>query len=163
MKRPLIYLAALGTFLFAGCGNDQPSASSSTSATTTASEARWLTDFEKAKSRAAETDRPVFVNFTGSDWCPPCVQLKKDIFSKEDFADYAEENLVLLELDFPRRTAQAEELQRQNEQLAAKYEITGFPTLVLLSPDGKEIARSVGYMQGGPERLASWIEAARAR
>lgn len=162
MKRPFIYLAAISLFLLVGCGKDQPAVSASTS-DATASETTWLTDFEKAKSRAAESGRPVFVNFTGSDWCPPCGQLKRDIFSTEEFATYAMENLVLLELDFPQRTPQSEDLQRQNQQLAAAYEISGFPTLMLLDPDGEEIVRSVGYMPGGPKRFVAWAEAARAK
>jgi protein disulfide-isomerase len=101
------------------------------------------------------------MNFTGSDWCPPCIQLKKDILSTGQFGKYAKEELVLLELDFPRQRSQPEDLKRQNEELAGTFEIEGFPTLILLSPEGRELARHVGYMPGGPERLIQWAEAAR--
>ena len=123
----------------------------------------WLTDMEAAKTLAAETNRFMLINFTGSDWCPPCMQLKRDILSTEGFAAYAAENLVLLELDFPRRTAQPEHLRAQNRQLSSKFNINGFPTLVLLDPKAKELTRSVGYMRGGPEEFVKWAEKARAK
>ena len=68
--------------------------------------------------------------------------------------------LVLVELDFPRGKAQSDELKRQNEELAEKFGVQGFPTLVLLDPQGKEAARNVGYLQGGPEAFIQWVEAA---
>jgi thioredoxin-related protein len=116
----------------------------------------WLTDFEKAKTGAAEKKRPVLMNFTGSDWCPPCIQLKKDILGTKEFAQYAEENLVLLELDFPQRTPQPEAVKKQNKELGETFQIEGFPTLVLLSPEGVEIARNVGYMPG-VKLLKDWL------
>jgi thioredoxin-related protein len=162
MKRlfPISLLAAATVFWLLGCDNSQQS-SFTGPPSASAGQSGWLTDFEQAKALAAEKNRPVLLNFTGSDWCPPCIQLKKDILSTDEFGKYAEEELVLLELDFPRRTPQPENLKRQNEELAGAFDVEGFPTLILLSPQGKELARNVGSMPGGPERFIQWAESAR--
>jgi protein disulfide-isomerase len=103
------------------------------------------------------------VNFTGSDWCPPCIQMKKDVLGKAVFQDYAAENLVLLELDFPKGKPQPEEIQRQNEELAGKFKADGFPTFILLSSEGEELARHSGYLPGGPERFIQWTKTAQTK
>jgi protein disulfide-isomerase len=100
----------------------------------------------------------VLLDFTGSDWCGWCIKLQKDTFSKPEFKKFAEQSLVLVELDFPRGKTQSDELKRQNEELAEKFGVQGFPTLVLLDPQGKEAARNVGYLQGGPEAFIQWVE-----
>lgn len=111
---------------------------------------KWETDFEAAKDRAKAEGKPMLVDFTGSDWCGWCVRLKKEVFDHQEFKDYAAENLVLVELDFPRRKEQSDEEKAQNKALAEKYEVRGFPTILLLSDKGKEVART-GYKEGGPE------------
>ncbi len=106
--------------------------------------ASWGTDLPAALKEAAASGKNVLVVFTGSDWCPPCIALKKNVLSKADFAAYAEANYVLVELDFPRRKQIPAALRAANDKLAAQYKVTGFPTTLALSPDGKELARIVG-------------------
>jgi protein disulfide-isomerase len=123
----------------------------------------WKTDYTAALAQAAKENKMVLLDFTGSDWCGWCIKLQKDTFSKPEFKKFAEQSLVLVELDFPREKAQSDELKKQNEELAEKFGVQGFPTLVLLDPQGQEAARNVGYLQGGPEAFIQWIESARNR
>lgn len=109
---------------------------------------KWLTDYNKALELAKELKRPVLVNFTGSDWCSWCIKLSKEVFTEDVFLKYAKENLVLLKLDFPKRIQQTPEEKAANEKLAQDYKVSGFPTIVLLNPEGTEVART-GYQPGG--------------
>jgi thioredoxin-related protein len=115
----------------------------------TAAEPVWLEDLPRALEKAKAENKQVLVNFTGSDWCPFCIRLKKDVFDTREFAEYAEKRLVLVELDFPRKKQQSEERKAANRKLQEQYKVDGFPTLVLLNADGKEVARMVGYGGGG--------------
>ena len=117
-------------------------------------ESGWATDYQKAQEKAKTDRRLVLLNFTGSDWCGYCVQLDRAILSKPEFKDYANKNLVLLEIDFPRRNgprwnAQSIELKKQNMELAEKYQVEGFPTLVVLDGEGKTLWKYEGYYAGG--------------
>jgi len=123
----------------------------------------WKTDYTAALAEAAKENKMVLLDFTGSDWCGWCIKLQKDTFSKPEFKKFAQESLVLVELDFPRGKTQSDELKKQNEELAEKFGVQGFPTLVLLDPQGKEATRNVGYLQGGPEAFIQWVESARNR
>jgi thioredoxin-related protein len=110
-----------------------------------ASEEVWLTDLSKAQAQAKSEKKMVLMEFTGSDWCPPCKALHKNVFSTQEFKDYAAKNLVLVELDFPRAKQQTEELKKANKKLAQQYAIEGYPTVIVLSSDGKELKKKVGY------------------
>jgi protein disulfide-isomerase len=121
-----------------------------------AQEATWLTKFEEAKAQAAKENKYVLADFTGSDWCGWCIKLKNEVFTKPEFATWAKDNVVLLELDFPRRTELSAELKEQNDKLAAEYKIEGYPTILLLDSFGVEVAR-LGYEKGGP---AAWTKKA---
>jgi protein disulfide-isomerase len=123
----------------------------------------WKTDYTAALAEAAKENKMVLLDFTGSDWCGWCIKLQKDTFSKSEFKKFAQESLVLVELDFPRGKTQSDELKKQNEELAEKFGVQGFPTLVLLDHQGKEATRNVGYLQGGPEAFIQWVESARNR
>ena len=110
-----------------------------------ADESEWISDFVKAKSAAVERKVPIFALFTGSDWCPWCKKLESEILKSDEFKNYAKDNLALFVADFPRSIQQPRELAEQNQELAMKYGVEGFPTVVLLNgEDGKEIART-GY------------------
>lgn len=98
----------------------------------------WSTDLEKALSDAKKEKKAVLVEFTGSDWCPPCMMMRKNVFSTKKFVDAAKKNFILVELDFPKKdTALAE----KNKPLAEKYRIDGYPTVILLTSEGKEFGR----------------------
>ena len=122
-----------------------------------AEDAGWLTDFEQAKKLAEENQTPIFVNFTGSDWCPWCVRLRNEVFSKDTFKEYAKENLVLFEADFPRSKELPDDLVKQNEALARQYRIRGFPTILLLDADGQVLAQT-GYPPGGAEAYVDHLQ-----
>jgi protein disulfide-isomerase len=113
-----------------------------------AAELKWHTSLPDATAKAKAENKLVFVEFTGSDWCPPCKKLHKDVLESEDFATYAAKNYVLVELDFPRRTEQSEELKKANKALAQEFKVKGYPTVLVLNADGKELYRSVGYGGG---------------
>jgi protein disulfide-isomerase len=117
----------------------------------------WMTDFQAAQEKAVEEEKPMLLDFTGSDWCGWCIKLKKEVFSKEAFQTYAAENLILVELDFPRNKPQSDELKAQNQALAEKYGIRGFPTIILLSPEGEVIGQT-GYRRGGPEAYVEHLQ-----
>ncbi len=117
----------------------------------------WLTDYEKAIAAAKEKDLPVLINFSGSDWCIWCIKLMEEVFEKEEFVEYAEENLVLLNLDFPRESDQSKEVQAANQALAERFGIEGFPTVILLNSK-EEIIGQTGYREGGPEAYVDHLK-----
>lgn len=117
----------------------------------------WETDYEKAKELARTENKHILVDFTGSDWCGWCIKLNKEVFSQPAFQEYARKNLVLVVVDFPRKTPLSEEAQKKNRSLMAKYEVRGFPTLVILNPKGKEVART-GYRAGGPKAYVEHLK-----
>ena len=82
----------------------------------------------------------------------------KDVFEQPAFADFAKDKLVLVKLDFPRSKPQASEIKERNQQLAAQYEVQGFPTIILLNSEGKELAREVGYKGGGVPGFIEWVK-----
>jgi protein disulfide-isomerase len=118
----------------------------------------WQTDYAAAKTAATQQNKYILLDFTGSDWCPYCIQMDKEVFAKPSFSTFASEKLVLVKLDFPRRSSQPPAEKSQNQELAKKYGIEGFPTYVLLDPSGKEVRRQVGYLEGGPEAFISWAQ-----
>ena len=104
----------------------------------------WLGSYPDALVAAKAEHKPVLVDFTGSDWCIWCVRLDKEIFSKPEFAAWAKDNAVLLKLDFPRNLPQSQTVKQANAELADKYKIQGFPTILILDETGKEKVRT-GY------------------
>jgi len=104
----------------------------------------WITDMEAAKKQAAEQKKDLMIEFTGSDWCPPCMQLRANVFSKPDFQKEAQKNFVLVELDYPRSKEQTKEMKVANEKLARQYGVQGFPTVVFADASGKPFGGFVG-------------------
>ena len=120
-------------------------------------ELSWLTDYEQAKKQAKETHKLLLIDFTGSDWCGWCIRLRKEVFSKPEFQEYARKNLILMEVDFPMRKEQTKDLRMQNQNLAEQYNVAGFPTIVVLNGEGKQVGQ-LGYMEGGPTAFISELE-----
>ena len=98
----------------------------------------WSKDIDKAVAQAKKENKAVLVEFTGSDWCPPCIMMRKNVFSKKEFVDAASKNYVLVEVDVPKGD---KELAAKNQIVAEKYKIEGFPTVILLNGEGKEFNR----------------------
>jgi protein disulfide-isomerase len=118
----------------------------------------WLNDYKKAQEEAKANGKLLLLNFTGSDWCGWCIKIDKDIFSQPQFKDFARDNLVLVELDFPRRKTQTSELKKQNLELAQQYEVLGFPTIVVLNSNGQKLWQFDGYFPGGPEAFIAQLQ-----
>jgi protein disulfide-isomerase len=116
-----------------------------------ANEATWLTDLSKAREQARQEKKLILLDFTGSDWCPTCKLLHKNVFSSKDFIHFAEKNLVLVLVDFPNSKPQSAEQKKANNRLAEKFDIVAFPTVVVLDSDGKKISVESGY-QGEPAK-----------
>ena len=89
----------------------------------------WEVDMQKAFKMSQETGKPIMANFTGSDWCGWCIRLTKSVFSKPAFKAWAAENVILLELDFPRRSKLPAALAKQNNELQRAFKVSGFPTV----------------------------------
>lgn len=123
-----------------------------------AAESKWLTDLPAAQAQAKSENKIVLMDFTGSDWCPWCIKFKKEVLDTDTFQDYAAKNVVQVELDYPNKKKQSAELKKANADLKEKYKIDGFPTLVVLDSDGKEIGRQVGYAEGGPKAFIAKLE-----
>ena len=124
----------------------------------------WHTDIKEATKLSKETKKPMLLFFTGSDWCGWCVRLQKEVLKTPEFAKWAKENVVLVELDFPRRKKQSMELRQQNASLKNFFKIRGYPTIWFAN--GSENSSggvafgalgSVGYVKGGP---SNWIKEA---
>lgn len=117
----------------------------------------WQTDINKAISISKQENKPLFLFFTGSDWCGWCIRLQKEVFKTPEFEAWAKEKVVLVELDFPRRTPQPDAIKMQNNQLQQFFEVRGYPTVWFVKAgglvDGKtslEKLGSSGYAAGGP-------------
>lgn len=160
-KNSLASWLAIG-LLCVACGEKKSVPAVGTENSATEEKLHWLTDFGTAKAQARSEKKMLLINFTGSDWCPPCIQLDKQLFSKAEFAQYAAKNLVLLEVDFPRRKELAAEQRAANNQLAGEYAIEGFPTVIVLNSDSKPLGK-FGYVPGlGPTEVIDALEKARA-
>ncbi len=123
---------------------------------------KWLTDATKAQAQAKAEKKLVFLDFTGSDWCGWCIKLDKEVFSKPEFAEYARKNLVLVEVDFPRRKRLSDAQQKANDDLARKYKIEGYPTIIVLNGEGRQVGE-LGYVHGGPKAFIAELDKAKKK
>ena len=118
----------------------------------------WLTDLPKALQQAKTEKKLVLLDFTGSDWCPPCKALHKNVLAKPEFETFAKANLVLVEVDFPNRKAQSAELKKANAALQEKYKVEAYPTIIVLNSEGKEIHRDAGYGGASVKEFIAGLE-----
>ncbi|MEM1355232.1 MAG: thioredoxin family protein [Planctomycetota bacterium] len=117
----------------------------------------WTQDFAGAQQTAETEDKDLLLDFTGSDWCGWCIRLNEEVFSHDEFKQYAAENFVLVELDYPRAVEQSEEIKAQNAELKDKYQIRGYPTIFLTDAEGRPYAQT-GYQAGGPDAYVAHLE-----
>lgn len=110
-----------------------------------AADAAWLTDAALAQTKAKAEGKLVMLEFTGSDWCPPCKKMAAEVFPSAEFKAFAEKNLVPVKLDFPQRKKLPAAQQQANDVLAKKHGVNAFPTLIFLRPDGSKAGELVGY------------------
>jgi thioredoxin-related protein len=143
-----LFVLFIFIFLFTACNNGQSASKD---------ELNWESNLEQAIEQAKKENKAVLVNFTGSDWCIWCKRLSSEVFQQEAFKNYADDNLVLVMLDFPRNIQQSAETQSYNRNLAQKYGIQGFPTILIFNDQGKLVAQT-GYQPGGPEKYVEHIK-----
>ncbi len=120
-------------------------------------EAKWQTNYEVALKQASTEKKPLVIDFTGSDWCGWCIRLDKEVFSQPAFVSYAGQKLVLLKVDFPRKTQLPEAQAAKNKELARNYRVRGYPSIIVLDPAGKQIGQ-LGYEKGGPKVWLAELE-----
>ncbi len=119
-------------------------------------EAAWQTDFAAAKTKAKAEKKLLLCDFTGSDWCVWCKKLKAEVFDQPEFQAFAPERFILVEFDFPNQKELPDELKTQNAALSKQYKVQGFPTVLLMDPEGHVVART-GYHPGGAEKYSTHL------
>lgn len=102
----------------------------------------WTMDYEAAKAKAKETKTPLFVLFTGSDWCKWCKVMDDQVFSKPEWQEFAKANLFLAYIDFPQdEKLVPEKYKERNKKLQEEMDVDGYPTMILFDGEGKELER----------------------
>jgi len=145
--KQLTSLFVLFILLFTGCNNGQSSSD----------KLSWNNNLEKAVEQAKKENKAVLVNFTGSDWCIWCKRLSSEVFQQNEFKEFADKNLVLVMLDFPKDIQQSQETKIYNNTLAQKFGIQGFPTILIMNSKGELVAKT-GYQPGGPAKYVDHIK-----
>ena len=121
----------------------------------------WHTDLNKAMELSKKENKPMMLFFTGSDWCGWCVRLQKEVFTQSEFKQWAQDNVILVEVDFPKLTVQPEALKTQNRMLQQQFAVVGYPTCWFVNADKLKDGKlnftklgTKGYEAGGP---ANWV------
>jgi len=160
MIKRVLGISILGLFIAFGCSREPMREQANPSSPVTNSPP---VDLNAAIARAMAENKIVLMDFTGSDWCPPCIELHTKVFSQPEFQGYAESNLVFLTVDFPSKFHLPPDASATNDLLAAKFSAEGLPTLVALDGTGKEIWRHLGYIEGGFKELQSSLDTAKLK
>ena len=126
----------------------------------------WHTDLNKAMELSKKENKPMMLFFTGSDWCGWCKKLQKEVFTQSEFKKWAQENVILVEVDFPKANIQTEEVKTQNRMLQQQFAVRGYPTCWFITADQLKDGKvnftqlgQKGYEAGGP---ANWVTGATA-
>ena len=124
----------------------------------------WHTDLNKAVNISISENKPMMLFFTGSDWCGWCIRLKKEVFNYPEFENWSKDNVVLVELDFPRRKTIDQKILNQNRELARIFGVSGYPTVWFVNPQKLDTNKlnliklgKLGYLAGGTNK---WISSA---
>lgn len=132
---------------------------------TQAQELTWHTDMAKATELSIKEKKPLLLFFTGSDWCGWCIKLQKDVLKTKEFANWATQNVILVELDYPRSKPQETAIKMQNQKLAQTFGIQGYPTVWFVNPikgaDNKVNLTGLGSL-GYEKSSTTWIKNATA-
>ena len=142
---PLIYVTAMLGLI--ACGPQQNAYQNDDDVPSPDPRAKqlWGNNLADAKAQAAKNNKLVFVDFTGSDWCPPCMALHDHVLTQKAFLDFAEENFELVVIDFPKNKPLDEKVELANRALAEQYKIGSFPTVLVLDVDGFVVHREEGF------------------
>ena len=155
-----LFLTVVATAILAGVSSSVAAAPSGTPVTEPvrpSAPVTWLTSFSQAQEIARKEKKALFILFTGSDWCPWCVRLHDEVLTRPEFQEYARKKLVLVLVDFPRKKGQTPEQKKANQALAQKYEVQGFPTVLLTDANGSIIG-TTGYQRGGAASYVKHLE-----
>ena len=150
----LISIAASAVFLYSSINQKNSFKDTNLSVE---SSAIWMTQFSEARAMAKNEGKPILMDFTGSNWCGWCVKLKKEVFTKPPFLGFANDNLILMTIDFPRGVHQEEWLVDQNNKLLDQYGVNSFPTIILIDYNGNVLGRT-GYKSGGSENYVEHLK-----
>ncbi|MGE4158198.1 MAG: thioredoxin family protein [Planctomycetota bacterium] len=151
----LMALAGLGTLYSEEAA---PEASTTKDADATATEGiKWHHDLQAALDEAKTSNKLVIADFTGSDWCGWCIKLVNEVFSQAAFINAVKDKYVFAEIDVPRSKPISDEQKAKNQEYIKKYEIKGFPSILILKADGSVVGRT-GYKAGGPEAYVKHLE-----
>ncbi len=121
--------------------------------------ADWTTDYKAALAQAKAQKKLVLLDFTGSDWCGYCKLLDKEVFTQAAFTDFANKNYIQVTVDFPQQTPLPDAVKQQNDTLGKEFNIDGYPTLIVVDANGKELGRQVGYDPGsGPDAVVAKLK-----
>ena len=126
-------------------------------------ELTWHKDVNKAINVSVQQEKPLLFFFTGSDWCGWCIRLQKAVYAKPEFKSWATKNVVLVELDFPRRTKLPVKLEKQNRELQQLFGVRGYPTIWFVTvqqEEGKINFNKLGTQGAAPLDVKGWIAAA---
>ena len=123
----------------------------------------WGSDLAAAQARAKTSGKLVFIDFTGSDWCPPCMALHDNVLTQPEFLDYADKNLELVEINFPRNKPLNVSVELANKSLAEKYKVQSFPTLIVMDAAGKILNRHEGYGRKNAKAFTAYLKATLGR
>ena len=125
----------------------------------------WHTDLNKAVNISISENKPMMLFFTGSDWCGWCIRLKKEVFNYPEFEAWTKDNVVLVELDFPRRKTIDPKILNQNRELARIFGVSGYPTVWFVNPQKLDSNKlnfiklgKLGYLAGGTNKWISTAE-----
>lgn len=153
MRNSIAVCFTILLLLAGGCGKEEQSKVKIKKPPIIKNKLDWLKSYAAAIDKSKESGKPVFAFFTGSDWCKYCSLLDNQVLSNPVFANWAKENVVLLELDYPRNEPQDAELKKQNEELLGRYRVSGFPTVLFLTADG------VPFLKAGYEAMDAneWV------
>lgn len=143
-----IVVVLAGLFLLCGCNQKAVAAEQS---------GVWQSDYDAALKQAAAENKYVLVDFSGSDWCGWCIKLDKEVFSQPEFIEYAKANLICVLLDFPRGKELPKAQKEANEALSEKFQVQGFPTVLILNPQGR-LVKQTGYQPGGAVKYVEFIK-----
>ena len=159
MKKLSVLLIA--TFILFGCANNNETNAQLLLETSThdVNGLVWHSNLEKALEVAKAENKPVLLQFSGSDWCKWCIRLNEEVLFTKGFANWAKDNIVLVNLDFPRTIPQTDEVKTYNNSLMKKYGIRGFPTVLLLDNEANVVLQT-GYKAGGPTPYIAHIKEA---
>jgi protein disulfide-isomerase len=117
----------------------------------------WIEDFDQGLAKAKAENKPALVDFTGSDWCIWCKRLDQEIFSQAKFKDFVKDKYVLIKIDFPQTKPLPQAKLEAHQKLAEKYQVQGFPSVLLMDGEGK-VQAQLGHMEGGPDAFIAELE-----